>query len=244
MKVLTFFTVRGGSGKTVLSAAFASYASYILGKRTMVLDFDGPEYNLYNMRLRELSLMKEGDAECDKDGLYIVEKVENTDSESLDRFAASIMRIKEQFDYIILDFPGSFSKDDAICHLATAEVIDMVVIPVELDAISICSAKTLSQIFEETGLKTLPFFNRVHGKEDPALYGRLREWFERHGVRVSEAMVKNSIAMKREMGTKGFLRSTVCFPEKEIRAKNPGIINLFEEIVRYEERGVQTTEDS
>ena len=244
MKVLTFFTVRGGSGKTVLSAAFASYIRYILGQRVLVLDFDGPEYNLYNMRLRELSLTSEGDAECNKDELYIVEKVENTDSDSLDRFAASIRRIKEQFDYIILDFPGSFSKDDAICHLATAGVIDMVVIPVELDAISICSAKTLSQIFEETGLKTLPFFNRVHGKEDPALYGRLREWFERHGVRVSEAMVKNSIAMKREMGTKGFLRSTVCFPEKEIRAKNPGIINLFEEIVRYEERGVHTTEDS
>ena len=45
--VLTFFTVRGRSGKTVLSAAFASYVSYILGKRAMVLDFDGPEYNLY-----------------------------------------------------------------------------------------------------------------------------------------------------------------------------------------------------
>ncbi len=54
MKVLTFFTVRGGSGKTVLSAAFASYVSYIFGKRAMVLDFDGPEYNLFNMRLREL----------------------------------------------------------------------------------------------------------------------------------------------------------------------------------------------
>ena len=49
MKVLTFFTVRGGSGKTVLSAAFASYVSYILGKRAMVLGFAGPEYNLYNM---------------------------------------------------------------------------------------------------------------------------------------------------------------------------------------------------
>ena len=103
MKVLTFFTVRGGSGKTVLSAAFASYVSYILGKRAMVLDFDGPEYNLYNMRLRELSLMKEGDAECDRDGLYIVEKVENTDSDSLDEFAASIRRIKEQLHELCVE---------------------------------------------------------------------------------------------------------------------------------------------
>ena len=47
MKVLTFFTVRGGSGKTVLSAAFASYVSYILGKRAMVLDFDDKEDAIY-----------------------------------------------------------------------------------------------------------------------------------------------------------------------------------------------------
>ena len=91
---------------------------------------------------------------------------------------------------------------------------------------------------------TLPFFNRVHGKENPELYDRLRAWFEKHGVKVSENIVKNSLAMKKEMGVKGFLRSTVCFPEKDIREKNPGIINLFEEIIRYEERGVQKTEDS
>ena len=47
MKVLTFFTVRDGSGKTVLSAAFASYVSYILGKRAMVLDFDDKEDAIY-----------------------------------------------------------------------------------------------------------------------------------------------------------------------------------------------------
>ena len=47
MKVLTFFTVRGGSGKTVLSAAFVSYVSYILGKRAMVLDFDEKEDAIY-----------------------------------------------------------------------------------------------------------------------------------------------------------------------------------------------------
>ena len=236
MKVLTFFTVRGGSGKTVLSAAFASYVSYTLGKKAMVLDFDGPEYNLYNMRSRELDHLRKGGVECDESGLYIIDKVENIDSASLESFTSDIRRIKEQFDYIILDFPGSFTREDAICQLATTGIIDMVVIPVELDAISISSAKTLAQIFNETGLITLPFFNRVHGKEDPELYERLREWFEKHGVSVSESVVKNSIAMKKEMGVKGFLRSTVCFPEKEIKAKNPGIINLFEEIVRYEER--------
>ena len=38
---------RSGSGKTVLSEAFASYVSYILGKRAMVLDFDDKEDAIY-----------------------------------------------------------------------------------------------------------------------------------------------------------------------------------------------------
>lgn len=244
MKVVTFFTVRGGSGKTVLSAAFASYARYILGKRVMVLDFDGPEYNLYNMRARELDYIKGNGIEFYANDLYIVDKVENRDNESLDILSANLRYLKDEFEYVVMDFPGSFADGDAICQLAMDGVIDLVVIPIELDAINISSAKSLALLFEENGQMTLPFFNRVHGKENPELYDRLRAWFEKHGVKVSENIVKNSLAMKKEMGVKGFLRSTVCFPEKDIREKNPGIINLFEEIIRYEERGVQKTEDS
>ncbi len=244
MKVLTFFTVRGGSGKTVLSAAFASYVSYFLGKRAMVLDFDGPEYNLYNMRARELDYMRGNGIKFDADNLFIVDKVENRDSDSLDALSADLRYLKDEFEYVVMDFPGSFSDGDAICQLAMDGVIDLVVIPIELDAINISSSKSLALLFEENGQITLPFFNRVHGKENPELYERLRAWFEKHGVRVSGNIVKNSLAMKKEIGVKGFLRSTVCFPEKDIREKNPGIINLFEEIVRYEERGVQKAEDS
>lgn len=42
--------------------------------------------------------------------------------------------------------------------------------------------------------------------------------------------------MKKEMGSTGYLRSTVCFPEKIIKEKNPGILSLFNEIVGYEKR--------
>lgn len=245
MKVITFFTVRGGSGKTVLSATFASYVRYILGQKVMVLDFDGPEYNLFNMRIRELDYMQKQDIEYNEANLYIVEKVENRDAKSLESLSTNLRLLEKEFKYIILDFPGSFSEGDAICQLAMDGVIDLVVIPVEMDAISISSSKSLALLFQENGQKTLPFFNRVHGKENPVLYERLKNWYANHGIIISDCVVKNSIAMKKEMGIKGFLRSTVCCPEKEIWDKNPGIINLFEEIVRYVERdGIQKTEDS
>ena len=245
MKVLTFYTVRGGSGKTVLSAAFASYIRYTLGLRVLVLDFDGPEYNLYNMRARELDYMRGNGIKFDADDLYIVDKVENREIDSLEALSANLNYLKNEFDFVVMDFPGSFADGDAVCQLAMDGVIDLVVIPVELDAINISSSKSLALLFQENGQMTLPFFNRVHGKENPELYERLRMWFGKHGVRVSENIVKNSLSMKKEMGVKGFLRSTVCFPEKDIREKNPGIINLFEEIVGYEENeDFQKTKDS
>ena len=229
MKVLTFFTVRGGSGKTVLSAAFASYIRYTLGLRVLVLDFDGPEYNLYNMRARELDYMRGNGIKFDADDLYIVDKVENREIDSLEALSANLNYLKNEFDFVVMDFPGSFADGDAVCQLAMDGVIDLVVIPVELDAINISSSKSLALLCQE----------------NPELYERLRVWFGKHGVRVSENIVKNSLSMKKEMGVKGFLRSTVCFPEKDIREKNPGIINLFEEIVGYEEsEDFQKTKDS
>ena len=65
MKVLTFFTVRGGSGKTVI-----------------VLDFDGPEYNLYNMRARELDYMRGNGIKSD---------------------AADLRYLKDEFEYVVMD---------------------------------------------------------------------------------------------------------------------------------------------
>ena len=94
MKVLTFFTVRGGSGKTVLSAAFASYIRYTLGLRVLVLDFDGPEYNLYNMRARELDYMRGNGIKFDADDLYIVDKVENREIDSLEALSANLNYLK------------------------------------------------------------------------------------------------------------------------------------------------------
>ena len=53
MKVISFFSAKGGTGKTTFNVLLASYIKYRLDKRVMVLDFDYPEYNLSYMRRRD-----------------------------------------------------------------------------------------------------------------------------------------------------------------------------------------------
>lgn len=72
MRIVSFFSARGGgTGKTTFNLLFASYLRYRLGLRALFLDFDGPEFNAYFVRQRELEHF-----DGDKEGLYPIESVE------------------------------------------------------------------------------------------------------------------------------------------------------------------------
>lgn len=231
MKVITFFSAKGGTGKTTFNMLFASYLSYQLGKRVMVVDLDVPEYNLTNCRERELAYLKEKELPCDPDNFYTIEAVEDTSETNIRALAAIIRGLRDKLDYLILDFKGSFKSGDPVLILAEENVLDKVIMPMELDPMVIASVKSLSRVFQDNGQDTLLFYNRVHGRENPELYDRLTEWFTKNGCKVSPHKVKGNIAMRREQADGAFFRSTVNFPAGAIRKQNPGILDLFDEII-------------
>ncbi len=239
MVTLSFFSVKGGTGKTVFNMMFASFLKYILGKRVLVLDFDGPEYNLSYSRKREMDTIRGLSEEIDESMLYPIDEVRDISKENIQGIAKTLKNIEDEVDYVIMDFPGSFLPNDAICLLAMEDILDAVIIPLELDGINIASSKALAELFQENGQKTLIFLNKVHGKEKQELYDELREWFAEKGITIARSIVKNCISMKKEYGNSGYLRSTVRFPMKDISIKNPGIIDLFKEVVSYVEREVK-----
>ena len=54
---------------------------------------------------------------------------------------------------------------------------------------------------------------------------------------MSHHRIKQALAMSRDSGgTLSYLRSTIDFPEKTVRELNPQMTDLFNEVVRYEER--------
>lgn len=54
------------------------------------------------------------------------------------------------------------------------------------------------------------------------------------GMKVSAHRIKNTVKMRRDAdGEAAFLRSSICFPEKQIKATVPELINLLEEVLKY-----------
>lgn len=233
MRIVSFFSAKGGTGKTTFNLLFASYLRYRLGLRVLFLDFDGPEFNAYFVRQRELEHFK-----GNPQGLYPIESVEGErfrGKPGMTKLAEKLRGLEGELDYIVMDFAGSFSAEDAVCQLSLAGVIDLIVIPTELDGITIASCKALSCTFAESGQKSMLFFNRVHGKERDELYEKLFAWFEDNKLYMSHNKVKNTLAMRRdaESGGVNYMRSSVCFPEGRIIRGNPDIISLFDEVIEY-----------
>ena len=61
MKILSFYSEKGGMGKTTFTALFASWLAYVKKEKVIVLDFDFPGYQMYNMRNIDSILLQNGD---------------------------------------------------------------------------------------------------------------------------------------------------------------------------------------
>lgn len=236
MIVVSFFSAKGGTGKTTFNMSMASFLKYHLGKAVIVLDADTPEYNLYNSRVRELDYKRKNGG-IDESALYPVWKVLYVTPEGIESLAGKLDALRGSVDYVLIDFPGSCVKDDAIWTFARRGVLDLVVIPVDMDPMVLASALQLAEIFTHTGQKVLLFFNKVHGKIPSEKYDAVAELFRSRGFRMSECRIKNALAMSRDAESgSNYLRSTICFPEKTVRDLNPQLIDLFKEVIGYEER--------
>ena len=236
MIVVSFFSAKGGTGKTTFNMSMASFLKYHLGKAVIVLDADTPEYNLYNSRVRELDYKRKNGG-IDESALYPVWKVLDVTPEGIESLAGKLDALRGSVDYVLIDFPGSCVKDDAIWTFARRGVLDLVVIPVDMDPMVLASALQLAEIFTHTGQKVLLFFNKMHGKIPSEKYDAVAELFRSRGFRMSECRIKNALAMSRDAESgSNYLRSTICFPEKTVRDLNPQLIDLFKEVIGYEER--------
>ena len=233
MKVISFFSAKGGTGKTTFNVLLASYIKYRLGKRVMVLDFDFPEFNLSHMRERDLLYLEREGIPFHEEEFYPIERVRKKTARDIRALAKQFELFSAELDYLILDFPGSFSADDPVCQLLLDGHIDLMVIPVELDPMIIASMRSLSHILQENKQRTRLFFNRVCGREPKEAYARVRDWFAEDGSVISEHYVKQSESMKKEKDATAHIRSTVDFPISYAKKRNPGIVKLFDEVLEY-----------
>ena len=240
MKVVSFFMTKGGTGKTSFNIMFASYLTYVLGRKVLVLDVDYPEYNLYFYREREIEeYLSKGRAL--PENIYPIEQVENSSEEHMRKVVNNLKLLDGTVDYVIVDFPGSFTSGDAICRFVEDEALDLVVLPTETDNMVMCSAKALVKVFMETGVRCMGFLNRVDNRQQEKKYDNAVEWFDLEGIPFSRNRVKGAAALTKDAKESGFVRSSLSFSVNKMMRMNPGLVGLFEEVVRYVEMGEQTS---
>lgn len=287
MKTVTFFSEKGGMGKTTLSVMFASFLAYRMREAVYVADCDFPNYQFYNMRRREmeeymrtkdLPPKSRNDIFCKEilknfDGPYKVVPWKGMLNPSKDRMASYIEALKtvkaNNEGYYILDFPGRFLDGDIAYGLMTAGLIDTVVCLVDSDPQSIQSATYINGVLKNVdkagGQRVIILWNKELASErrneqanmklrerslSDEEYERLKkeDWYSEHnrlfralGIPIVSKRIHNIDIARRDPkpSVPGFIRSTMCWPEMNIRRSCPYMIDIFEEIKAF----IDTTTD-
>ena len=234
MKVITFFSAKGGTGKTTFNMLLASYLKFVKGKKVMVLDLDAPGYNLSSTREREIDGMMQANPSFDVKTLFPVRKITDLTRANTKREVEELRDRYSAYDYVIVDCPGSLMEYDVFFQMLMAKVFALVAIPMDVDGMSIASSYSLGEICKGRGQKFMLFFNKVYGKEKMAIYDEYEAFFAEGGMKVSAHKIKNTVKFRRDAdGAAAFMRSSICFPEKQIKATVPELIELLEEVLEY-----------
>lgn len=232
MKTISFYSEKGGTGKTALNILLASYLAYDCGKKVIVFDLDYPGYHLYNLRKREMALSEDEGNEklIDKyvpDNIYSIIPLGNNDN--INDIIARIHT--SDADYIIIDLPGSLSNPVANKFI-TSGVIKEFYLPTELDTTVIVSNIKLATQLQKFADKVEIVFNKAFSYEKPELYEmHSRLIHEEYGITVNPVRIRNSIYLRRELGRDDlFVKSTLCYPSRHINKKINELSILFNKL--------------
>jgi len=265
MKTISFYTEKGGAGKTLYSLLYSSYLCYYRRKKIILLDNDAPNYRLLSARGRELGSVQSGSADTAayarkvasvhkevnaSGGLapYPVKTLASQDffsgeeKKSLANLFAG--KLAPRYDVAVIDMPGSLTNNNAICTLGNRGMMSLVVIPLDVDLMSIQAGITTAGILNENAggkIQMRMFFNRVDPTEVSQL-GVLTKLVQKEleakelneKVKILPIHVRERNGFKQESYNpkQTFLRSSLMFPIRDIYNEHSGLLSLFKEVDR------------
>lgn len=242
MKTLTFFNEKGGTGKTTLTTLMASWLAYKKGCPVVVYDCDYPSYHLAQMRADDLALVVKDPSSAfvqmaGRTKPYPVTKALSKSTFSPAELSLLAQRVREARGegYFLLDFPGRFLPNDPVAYLSKAGLLDLVVFPVDTDRQSRASAMAVYvKMMKANGTQRVAaLWNREtaaerRGRRD--WYGAATAQMEDFGIHVIGTRMRDVLIARRDASTFGFIRNTLCWPQRNIDKACPYIEDIFEEI--------------
>lgn len=158
--IISFFTQKGGVGKSTLAIITASYLAYIKKKKVILIDAD-PQHSSAIVRRTNLANIDIYKEEMEKlsinqDNIYPII------STSVEDALQALIKGKLDADYVIIDLPGNLQ--DKILNVVFLS--DYVIVPLEHDnasvETSIRSCNTLKTIQAKSKIKDIiAVFNKI-----------------------------------------------------------------------------------
>ncbi len=254
VKTITFFNEKGGSGKSTLTAMFASFLAYKKKCRVFVYDMDFPGYHLFEFRSNDMKVYS-----VNQDSTFAREAKQNMkewypvtraaakaafSTGDLESIAETLRREKEKASrlpgdtYFLIDFPGRYLPNDPVYYLSKKGLLDMIIFPMDSDSQSRTAAlmtyNTMQQEYEGKGKQeVLLLWNRETAgermaKKDP--YTEYETVFKLLGLPIAGVRIRDIPIARRDANSYGFIRNTLNWPENNIARNCAYIESLFEEI--------------
>lgn len=251
MKCISFFSGKGGVGKTSYTIMAASYYAYAKQKKVIVIDMETPDYRhnpfrkldlaelttpgspLYNYAQRHPMPTPSMYYDIEERGLAIGEYTPS----NVKQFVDSLVKEKDsrQYDIALLDFPARYADNLPVRLLAEKGCLDAVFVPMGLEQQERRSAYITGIGLASCAVPTKLFWNNVDAdiirRGTPLDNAEVEVPFlKEHGVEYSPVRIKHFRKASQSSDKQCFVRCTICWPDTYVRMWCPELISLFNEI--------------
>lgn len=245
MKSFTFFSAKGGVGKSTFTVLLASYLAYFLNKKVLVIDFEAPSYRLKQFRDGDLTeAATEGSALSNYLKSHAINKpyiincmgkgINQYSSHDIVKLTTEVNNIiaKDEYEYIIFDFPAGLSDATLVSTLSINGLIDLMYIPHSTEMQERREAYRTGVAFSRAGQDVRMLWNKLSPAyiKSPEMLKEAEEQFGEFGLKYSNYRIKSFNKATQTAESRCFVRNTLCWPERYIQMACPEIIPLFGEI--------------
>lgn len=205
---ISFYTQKGGVGKSTFTTLLASELHYRLGYNVLVLDCDFPQNSLVNMRERDKDSIMHNEYykqaaikqfQILKKKAYSIAKCKAEDA--LEMAKNTVKELDQTFDVVFFDLPGTANTKGV---LSTLSQMDFIFSPIIADRLVVESTLGFTKAFENlpkdksVKQELWLFWNQVDGREKTGLYDSYQDVINHLGLPIMQARIKDSKRFRKE----------------------------------------------
>lgn len=210
---ISFYTQKGGVGKSTFTTLLASQLHYRLGYNVLVLDCDFPQNSLVNMRERDKDSIMHNEYykqaaikqfQTLKKKAYSIVKCKAEDA--LEMAKDTVKELDQTFDVVFFDLPGTANTKGV---LFTLNQMDFIFSPIIADRLVVESTLGFTKAFENlpkdksVKQELWLFWNQVDGREKTGLYDSYQDVIKQLGLPIMQARIKDSKRFRKETEATG-----------------------------------------